>query len=68
MEMKQRELEARIIAIEHALQLVVNCLSDRSSLDREKLVRLLGVAAEEPSARVSNSGVPKALRALAERL
>ena len=68
MEMKQRELEARIVAIEHTLQLIVNCLSDRESLDRGKLVNLLGTAADEAKANASNSGVPTALRRLAERL
>ncbi|AWN40275.1 hypothetical protein [Methylobacterium durans] len=68
MEMKQRELEARIVAIEHALQVIVNCLSDRQSLDRGKLVYLLGAAADEPNAGLSNAGVPRALRRLAESL
>jgi len=68
METKQRELEARIVAIEYALQVIVNCLSDRESLDREKLLRLLRTAAEEPKAGASNPSVPAALSALAERL
>ena len=68
METKQRELEARIVAIEHALQLIVNCLSDRESLDRGKLVRLLGSAADEAKGGASNSNVPAALRRLAEQL
>ncbi|WP_336492540.1 hypothetical protein [Methylobacterium nigriterrae] len=68
METKQRELEARIVAIEYALQVIVNCLSDRESLDREKLLRLLRTASEEPRAGASNPSVPAALGALAERL
>ena len=68
MEVKQRDLEARIVAIEYTLQMIVNCLSDRQSLDRGKLVNLLGAAAEEPKAGQSNSDVPKALRRLAEIL
>ena len=68
METKQRELEARIVAIEHALQLIVNCLSDRQSLDRGKLVNLLGSAADEAKGNAENAGVPTALRRLAERL
>ena len=68
MEMKQQELEARIVAIEHTLQLIVNCLSDRQSLDRGKLVNLLGAAADEAKGSASNSGVPTALRRLAESL
>ena len=68
MEVKQRDLEARIVAIEYTLQMIVNCLSDRQSLDRGKLVNLLGAAAEESKADQSNSGVPKALRRLAEIL
>ncbi len=68
MEVKQQELEARIVAIEHTLQLIVNCLSDRQSLDRAKLVRLLGNAADEAKGHASNAGVPNALRKLAEQL
>ncbi|AWN43317.1 hypothetical protein [Methylobacterium durans] len=68
METKQRELEARIIAIEYSLQVIVNCLSDRDSLDRGKLLRLLRSAAEEPNAGASNPSVPAALVGLAERL
>ncbi|KAB1068485.1 hypothetical protein [Methylobacterium planeticum] len=68
MEMKQQELEARIVAIEHTLQLIVNCLSDRQSLDRAKLVRLLGSAADEAKGHASNASVPSALRKLAEQL
>ncbi|GEP06545.1 hypothetical protein [Methylobacterium oxalidis] len=68
METKQRELEARIIAIEYSLQVIVNCLSDRDSLDRGKLLRLLRSAAEEPAAGASNASVPAALVGLAERL
>ena len=68
MEVKQQELEARIVAIEHALQLIVNCLSDRQSLDRGKLIRLLGSAADEAKDQASNMDVPTALRSLAERL
>jgi hypothetical protein len=68
METKQRELEARIVAIEHALQLIVNCLADRESLDRGKLVNLLGAAADEAKGNASNTGVPTALRKLAEQL
>jgi hypothetical protein len=68
METKQRELEARIVAIEYTLQVIVNCLSDRQSLDRGKVLRLLRTAAEEPEARASNSAVPAALVGLAERL
>ena len=68
METKQRELEARIVAIEYTLQVIVKCLSDRQSLDRGKVLRLLRTAAEEPGAGASNSAVPAALVGLAERL
>lgn len=68
METKQQELEARIVAIEYALQVVVNCLSDRESLDRAKLLRLLHTAAAEPNASASNASVPAALRSLVDRL
>jgi len=68
MEAKQQELEARIVAIEYALQVVVNCLSDREALDRAKLLRLLQAAAAEPNANVSNPNVPAALRNLADQL
>jgi hypothetical protein len=68
METKQQELEARIVAIEYALQVVVNCLSDRASLDRAKLLRLLHAAAAESNANASNSSVPAALTSLANRL
>ncbi|GJE41315.1 hypothetical protein [Methylobacterium soli] len=68
MEVKQQELEARIVAIEHTLQVIVNCLSDRQSLDRGKLVNLLGAAADEAKGNASNAGIPAALRRLAEQL
>jgi len=68
METKQQELEARIIAIEYTLKVVVNCLSDRESLDRAKLLRLLHTAATEPNANASNASVPAALRNLADQL
>jgi hypothetical protein len=68
MEAKQQELEARIVAIEHTLQLIVNCLSDRQSLDRGKLIRLLQDAADEAKGHASNTGVPSALRKIAEQL
>ena len=68
METKQQELEARIVAIEYALQVIVNCLSDRQSLDREKVLRLLRTAAETPDAGASNCAIPAALVGLAERL
>jgi hypothetical protein len=68
MEAKQRELEARIVAIEYTLQVIINCLSDRQSLDREKVLRLLRTAAAEPGAGASNPAVPAALKGLAERL
>ena len=56
MEAKQRELEARIVAIEYTLQVIINCLSDRQSLDREKVLRLLRTAAAEPGASASPCG------------
>ncbi|MBX9930191.1 MAG: hypothetical protein K2Y56_01410 [Methylobacterium sp.] len=68
MDAKQQELEARIVAIEYTLQVVVNCLSDRQSMDRQKVLRLLRTAAETPKAGASNPSVPAALIALAEHL
>ena len=56
------------IANEYALKLVVNCLSDRESLDRAKLLKLLHAAAAEPNASASNASVPAALRSRADRL
>ncbi|AWN42769.1 hypothetical protein DK389_22525 [Methylobacterium durans] len=66
--MKPRDLEARIVAIERALQVIVNGLSDREALDRGKLVYLLVTAADEPNVGRSNGGIPKALRRLADSL
>lgn len=68
MDAKQQELEARIVAIEYTLQVIVNCLSDRQSMDRGKVLRLLRTAADAPEAGVSNHAIPAALRGLAERL
>jgi hypothetical protein len=68
METKQQELEARIVAIEYALKVVVNCLSDRESLDRAKLLRLLHTAAMDPNANASNASIPAALMNLADQL
>lgn len=68
MDAKQQELEARIVAIEYTLQVIVNCLSDRQSMDRQKVLRLLRTAAETPEAGGSNPAIPAALIALAEHL
>jgi hypothetical protein len=68
METKQQELEDRIVAIEYTLQVIVNCLSDRQSLDRGKVLQLLQTAAQEPAAGAMNGAIPAALRDLAERL
>ncbi|MDR7037419.1 hypothetical protein J2X36_002166 [Methylobacterium sp. BE186] len=68
MEMKQRELEARLIAIEYALENIVKCLSAPGALDREKVIRLLREATKDARAAASNSGVPTALDELSRRL
>ncbi|GEP07890.1 hypothetical protein [Methylobacterium oxalidis] len=68
MEAHTYDLEARIVAIEYALQVIVNCLSDRDALDREKLIRLLGGAAEEAKTTAAIRSVSTALQALAEQL
>jgi hypothetical protein len=68
MDAKQQELEARIVAIEYTLKVIVNCLSDRQSMDRQKVLRLLRTAAEAPEAGESNPAIPVALNSLAEHL
>ncbi|MDR7040267.1 hypothetical protein J2X36_005049 [Methylobacterium sp. BE186] len=66
-ELKQQELEARISALEYALQVLINGLTDRDSLDRERVIRLLEAAAKGPDAAASNPGVPAARIELSER-
>ncbi|GJE29160.1 hypothetical protein [Methylobacterium organophilum] len=65
---KQGDLEARIVAIEYALQVLIDCLGDRNAVDPAKIARLLTTAAGDPQAASSNIAVPRALNALAERI
>lgn len=68
MESRQTELEGRIVALEYALQVLTDCLSDRKLVDSAKIARLLNHAADDPEVGRSNPCVPRALADLAKRL
>ncbi|NEU14885.1 hypothetical protein G3T14_22780 [Methylobacterium sp. BTF04] len=67
--MDDREhLEARIIALEYALEVLTDCLSDRNLIDPAKIARLFQTAADAPEAGRANPSVPRALTNFAKRL
>lgn len=65
----ERELlEARIVALEYALEVLTDCLSDQKLVDPAKIARLFQNAADDPEAGRANPAIPRALTNLAKRL
>ncbi|MGU3540098.1 hypothetical protein [Methylobacterium sp. A54F] len=65
---KQAELEARIIALEYALEVLVNCLTDARAIRPTKIANLLTAAAPEAQSACGSPEVAAALKQLALKL
>lgn len=61
------KMEARIIALEYLVNILIDCLNDKKVVDGAKISRLLQNAAQDPSSARHNPEVPVSLTALAER-
>lgn len=61
------KMEARIIALEYLVNILIDCLSDKGVVDGAKISRLLQSAAEDPRSASSNLEVPRSLMDLSER-
>lgn len=60
-------MQARIIALEYLVHILIDCLNDKDLVDGAKISRLLRNAAQDPGSARHNSEVPRSLMALAER-
>lgn len=65
---RQDALEARIVALEYALEVLVNCLTDTTTLRPGKIANLLTEAAAQAKTGPCSQGVPAALQQLAAKL
>ncbi|MCJ2081779.1 hypothetical protein [Methylobacterium sp. J-090] len=61
------KMEARIIALEYLVSVLIDCLSDKSIVDGVKISRLLQSAAQDPESARHNPEVPRSLMDLSER-
>lgn len=65
---ERQYLEARIVALEYAFEVLTDCLSDRKLVDPAKIARLFQNAANDPETGRRNPDIPRALTSLGERL
>ena len=65
---REEALEARIVALEYALEVLVNCLTDTTTIRPTKIANLLTEAAGQATAAPCSQGVPAALKQLAAKL
>lgn len=65
---RQEELEARIVALEYALEVLVNCLTDANAIRPAKIAHLLEEAASQAKAATCGRSVPAALKHLSVKL
>jgi hypothetical protein len=68
MDARQEELEARIVALEYALEVLVNCLTDTNAIRPTKIAHLLEEAASQARSVACGRNVPAALKQLAAKL
>ncbi len=65
---RQAELEARIVALEYALEVLVDSLTDTTAIRPAKIAELLTEAASQARSGSCSEGVPAALKRLATKL
>ncbi|MGU3537420.1 hypothetical protein [Methylobacterium sp. A54F] len=68
MSARQAELEARIVALEYALEVLVDCLTDARAIQPAKIANLLTAAAPEARTACDDGTVAQALKQLALKL
>ncbi|MGV7034754.1 hypothetical protein [Methylobacterium symbioticum] len=65
---RQDALEARIVALEYALEVLVDCLTDTTAIRPGKIANLLTEAVGDAKLRPCSPEVPTALKQLAAKL
>lgn len=65
---RQDALEARIVALEYALEVLVTCLTDTAAVRPGKVANMLTEAASQAKGSPCSQGVPAALKQLAVKL
>lgn len=68
MQADDKNLEARIVALEYLINVLMDCMIDKDLIDGLKVSRLLSNAASDPESARSNKEVPRCLIELSKRI